>query len=617
MYEQQLEASFPERGYVTTMNTKKLVAAMLLSLVFLFSLCACGAENEQRDTRPSDGTAERAVSFDGGDGTPEDPYRISTGEQMHELSRLANEGYDSPYQEACYILTANVDLGGEATPWTPIGYGKAGDGFIFSGTFDGNGHTVSNMYLVYGEEDTPEGMNFGLFGEVMGTIENLTLSASTVVGPISGSSNVGGIAGHMSGDGGLYDCHVTADVTITGYYYTGGLVGKWSGARLENCANAAAVIASGRNGTAGGIAGLSAGNISACANTGRIEGGNAAGGLAGITWGHVVGGRNESAVSGEHYAGGIVGNLMQAAGAFPVLDVGISDSVNNGNVEANDTAGGIVGHVSGVGQGLITVKECENAGSIFGGEEAGGIIGSYLGSSVNAVDITSCRNTGEVSCESGAAGGILAFISCRDSDTITLKENRNEAPVTTAGYAGGILGWYQGTLAKDSAQVLIEFVTCENTGKVTGGSWGTGGIVGLFSGKYEPRTKTSLTDCINAGEVTAHIAGARLGGIVGVFEPHYATAKLHNCFNSGKLTPQMATLTVGEARLYKVAAGGMIGYIGSNGMFVDPDDKCGVSGTAAEFERCVNQGPIVTHEDGQEYLIGDIVGCAAAPAIEK
>ena len=601
------------------MNTKKIVAAMLLSLVFLFSLCACGAENEQRDTQPSNGTAESAVSFDGGDGTLEDPYRISTGEQMHELSRLANESYDSPYQEACYILMADVDLGGEATPWTPIGYGKAGNGFIFSGTFDGNGHTVSNMYLAYGEEDTPEGMNFGLFGEVTGTIENLTLSNSTVVSPVAGSPKVGGIAGNLAGKGGLYNCHTTADVTVTGVHHTGGLVGSWSGAKLENCTNAAAVIASGSNGKAGGIAGLSAGNISACTNTGRIEGGDAAGGLAGMMWGHVVDGKNEGTVSGGDYAGGIVGTLTQNAtgSTYAVLDVGVSASVNSASVEAEGTAGGIVGHVSGVGQGLISVRECGNSGAVFGGNYAGGVIGSYLGSSVNTVDIASCLNTGEVSCEGSAAGGILASVSCRDSDTITLKECRNEASVTTAGYAGGILGTYQGTLAKDNTRVLIEFAVCENTGKVTGESWGAGGIIGLFSGKYEPRTETFLTDCINAGEVIADIAGARLGGIIGVFEPHYATAKLRNCVNSGKLTPKMATLTVGEARLYKVAVGGMIGYIGSNGMFVDPDDKCGVSGTAAEFERCVNQGHIVTHDDGQEYLIGDIVGCAAAPIIEK
>ena len=405
---------------------------MLLSLVFLFSLCACGAENEQRDAQPSNGTAESAVSFDGGDGTLEDPYRISTGEQMHELSRLANESYDSPYQEACYILMADVDLGGEATPWTPIGYGTAGNGFIVSGTFDGNGHTVSNMYLAYGEEDTPEGMNFGLFGEVTGTIENLTLSNSTVVSPVAGSPRVGGIAGTVSGDGELHHCHVTSDVTVTGCYYTGGLLGRWSGAILENCTNGAAMT--------------------------------------------------------------------------------VTDSI---------------------------------------------------------------------------------------------------------GYAGGILGTYQGTLAKDNTRVLIEFAVCENTGKVTGESWGAGGIIGLFSGKYEPRTETFLTDCINTGEVIADIAGARLGGMIGVFEPHHATAKLQNCVNSGKLAPQMATLSVDEARMYKVAAGGMIGYIGDNGMFVDPDDDCGVSHTAAEFESCINQGQIVTHEDGQEYLIDDIVGCTAVPATEK
>ena len=60
----------------------------------------------------------------------EDTIKIGTAEE------LAKIGNDSSYPlSGNYILTANIDLGGEKKPWTPIGSNKD---HAFTGTFDGN-----------------------------------------------------------------------------------------------------------------------------------------------------------------------------------------------------------------------------------------------------------------------------------------------------------------------------------------------------------------------------------------------------------------------------------------------------------------------------------------------
>lgn len=143
-----------------------------------------------------DGTI--AEKFDGGDGSKASPFEIANGEQLANLAKTVNEG--ETYSGQFFKLTANIDLG--ENEWTPIG----GENNYFEGTFDGNGHTVSNFTI-----NKPEESYIGLFGYNKGTIMNLGVEKAE----ISGSVRVGGVCGYNYGT--IKNCYNTGAVSGTEY----------------------------------------------------------------------------------------------------------------------------------------------------------------------------------------------------------------------------------------------------------------------------------------------------------------------------------------------------------------------------------------------------------------
>lgn len=99
-------------------------------------------------------------------GTADKPYEISTAEQLAGLAQLVNGGTN--FSGKTIKLTADIDLGNRA--WTPIG----DDGWIFGGTFDGQGHTIVGLYI------NNSSQNQGLFGYVdrSAIVQNLIVTGS-------------------------------------------------------------------------------------------------------------------------------------------------------------------------------------------------------------------------------------------------------------------------------------------------------------------------------------------------------------------------------------------------------------------------------------------------------
>ena len=251
-----------------------------------------------------------------GSGTKTDPYQISTADQLKLFRDKVNDAKTKEETKICAVLTADIDLKNEE--WTPIGIGNgtrnngATIDFPYSGTFDGNGHTISGLNVNYRNK------NGGLFCYVMNaTIKNLTVAGSVT---------------HSSGDGVAY----------------GGIVGCADSSTIENCTNRCTVTG---NWYAGGIVGWSTdSDIIGCANFGNISSPSFSGGICGR-----IDGENDAAgidatirdcynvgmVSGN-YAGGITGQSDSED-----IDILIANCYNVGSLHGSTNTGEIIGDLSG------------------------------------------------------------------------------------------------------------------------------------------------------------------------------------------------------------------------------------------------------------------------------
>jgi hypothetical protein len=285
-------------------------------------------------------------AFAGGDGTPENPYQISTREDLEAVNNdLA----------AHYILINDIDLAGVTythaiiAPDTDPGT----DGFQgtpFTGTFNGNGFVISNLIV--------EGVEYcGLFGwlDIGGLVFNLRMENVLVTG--SGSL-VGGLAG--SNYGSIANCYSTG--TITGKGYVGGLVGLSRGS-TTNCCSTGSVDG---DGYLGGLVGYNfCGSITNCYSTGPVTGTGRVGGLAA---------RNDGSISNCFSTG-------------PVTDTG-------------DTGYGVVGGLVGWNNPAGSITNCYSTGPVTGTGRVGGLVGDHLSG-----DITKCFWDTETSGIETSAGG--------------------------------------------------------------------------------------------------------------------------------------------------------------------------------------------------------------------
>ena len=162
------------------------------------------------------------------------PYQISTGKELVYLAQLVNDGNN--FSGKTIVLTANIDLslicyaangetGAAEVNWTPIGVGSANakEQKPFSGTFDGQGHTIGGLYI------NNSSQNQGLFGYVdkSAIVQNLIVTGSVT----TSKEYTGGIVGRSPRNKGtVRNCGFYGTVTATGT--SGGVVG---GGNALNC----------------------------------------------------------------------------------------------------------------------------------------------------------------------------------------------------------------------------------------------------------------------------------------------------------------------------------------------------------------------------------------------
>ena len=402
-----------------------------------------------------------------GAGTADDPYLIHS---YQELRAIAEQVARGNHFSGKFFQLEN-DLSVNYASWLPIGGYLAptqpGSSAVFSGTFDGNGHTIALSYGRVNQE------GYCLFGYTdSATIKNLKVS-----GHIDGGANMGGIVGTANNTT-VQNCLSSMDVE--GDHRVGGIVGNATGStKILGCLNEGKVeaYAAGADSAVGGIVGEAASGVTVqdCSNRGNVTGmGGAVGGIAGIAKGTVAYCVNNGAVDAKGYA---------------------ATSISGGN---DSLAGGIVGW----GAGSAKVNSCGNTGSVVGAYRAvGGIAGG------NAI-IVNAANIGSITAN-GYVGGIMGAVNtagctvtnAMNAGTVTAKSEQGSGP------AGGIVGnvnttsQYTVTLAVSGGQVHyrkgVSGVSYNEVGMIVGSANGkvvlTNNYLSVTTGVYVGTNSATAT----------------------------------------------------------------------------------------------------------------------------
>ena len=316
-------------------------------------------------------------------------------------------------------ITINEDVSGsDATSqkykWTPIGT----DSSKYTGTFDGNGHTISGLYI------NSTAANTGMFGRIgsSAVVKNLTLADSVIR---STKNYTGAITGYIDDAASVTNCHTKNSVQVSAAVYTGGIAGYQDDtSTLTRCSNAA-----------------------------EVTGANNVGGISGYNWSKssasLTDSYNRGSVSGSNLVGGICAQIY--------IGGTVSDVYNLGTVQATGTAGTpTAGGITGVFR-WGTIKSAYNAG-IVKATAKGGVAGRLEASS-------SSRTVQNVfySDEYEAVGNLN---SCTiQNGTATAKTSDGLKALTSENLGGGfaadtnginsgypVLAWQNGTVKSDDPE---------------------------------------------------------------------------------------------------------------------------------------------------------------------
>ncbi len=331
-----------------------------------------------------------------------------------------------------------------------------------SAPFEGNGHTIANLYggsLFSVNYDTIS--NVALSGvyfvkvddngnAVMQDCGPLVCDNKGIITGVTASGKAWGSGGLVGTNSGIIS-NSTADVVVVGGAIVGGLVGDNSGTISESNAGGT-VEGIGYSSGVGGLVGYNGGNITNSTASGEVSGWGQVGGLVGKSNGPISGSTASGDVSvppecdtdNDCNVGGLVG-----------LNDGysITDSMASGDVSGHENIGGLVGL-----QLLGEIIGCEASGAVFGIHDVGGLVGD------NRSTIKDSVATGTVSGEN-QIGGLVGL----NNGNISRSEARGA--VSGIEYIGGLVGWHLGNTIERS----------EARGYVDGYSY-VGGLVGATAG---------------------------------------------------------------------------------------------------------------------------------------
>lgn len=381
---------------VATVSRKGVVTALSEGTTTVTVTTADGGYTAQCTVTVTDPN-KPAVAADG-------YYEIANGAQLQWFANEVNASKDNAALNA--RLTDDIDLSGicsSANPWTPIG--DHANNRIYSGTFDGQGHKITGLYLKGNASNYTNGNTYyiGLFGECDGvTIKNLSVYGTAM----AVTRMVGGLAGRTCGvsthrRSTVENCHnyvtLTGSATNDDIFSHGGLVGSAQETDFIGCSNE--VDITGYQGQVGGIVGntgIGGVTLTNCWNNGHVH-------LRGY----------KSTFEG---VGGLVGSGSNTLTLTNCYNTGAVDFFYR-TAAYKQYVGGLVGCFGGTNSGTLTLTTtgCYSTGKISGDKAdkalMGGLLGGMKNSGRNTVEAIAVHSyylegTAETS---GVLAGALAF----------------------------------------------------------------------------------------------------------------------------------------------------------------------------------------------------------------
>ncbi|MBR4729626.1 MAG: leucine-rich repeat protein [Prevotella sp.] len=178
--------------------------------------------------------------YEGDEGTQAKPYQIKNADDMTLLAKCVNRG--QTFRNKYFALANDIDFGGgKQNNYTPVG--KYSSSYAeqkpFLGTFDGQGHTISGIYLEDNAENACPAL-FSIIGnyDAGGAVKNLTVAKST----FSGYKYVATFVGYASNEHSLVEnCHALSSVTIKCNYGNGAGIVAGNSVAVRGCTNEATV----------------------------------------------------------------------------------------------------------------------------------------------------------------------------------------------------------------------------------------------------------------------------------------------------------------------------------------------------------------------------------------
>ena len=423
-------------GY-SRLDIRKYVMKRIIIVLFGILVVAFSSLYAQEMSQPAKG-----------DGTNENPYLISSAE---ELRWFANEVNENKRYSICATLTQDIDLNpgftfdengyhGVGTPdeWIPIGFSETSDEYI--GEFDGSGFSIKGIYSTKGH---------ALF---------------SFVGKNGRLKNVGIINSLIMADNNSASGFCESNVGI-----------------VDNCYNKAIVIS--RKGTAVGFCFTNKGSILNSYNSGKI-----------------IGRSTSRGICSSNQDGGTIShcyNLGTISGGYEVSGICGYNGFNGGTIRYCYNAGAVSGVntngipmvISGVcGENRDNLINCYNKGSITGTGERSKV-GGVCVYNLSGANLSKCYNTGNISGMLGignvcGVGGI-----CVDSEA-PIVNCYNTGELVGTNFVGGICG---------TSWSSIE--NCYNRGFVNGDN--AAGICWY--------NKNSISNCYNLGNVSAEFSAGICG----------------------------------------------------------------------------------------------------------